>query len=766
MKRTILPAILLTAFVIQWSAAAGSVVSAASAGNTVDRPSVMQAQDLAHRNATIDLAPAAPAATVRSAAAAPRASTHSGGLQREVLGFATYWELASGNLSDVQWDKVGTVSYFGLTLNASGGFDNDGGMTGWNSSALTSMIGSARAQGDRVVVTIKSFSDASINPVVSNSAVGQTAIGNIIAAVRSKGLDGVNIDFEGSTSSGYPNIQTDFTNWVKALSQQLRSSIPGAYLTLDAYSGSASWDGGFMRIDTLAPYVDAFFIMAYDMTAPSDLPNAPLAGPYTYTDTTSVDQYLAKVGGDGSKVILGVPYYGYKFSTSSNAFNAPVTGGQATPAYSDILADIQCASGSPDNLVRNWDSASSTPWLAWYSPASGDPCAGNRGSWRETYYDDAASLGAKYDLVNQRNIRGVGMWALGYDHGSTDLWQAIGQRFTGVRWAGWASLGGAASGRVTVAANADGRLEAFARDSNGVISHTWQTAPSGGWSPWSPLGGGLIGDPQVATNSDGRLEVFAVGTDNQLWHVWQAHPGAGWSSSWYALGGSLAGRPAVRANRDGRLEAFARGTDGAVWHSWQQAPSSGWAGVYSLGGTAAADPAVAINGDGRLEVFSEGSDTAIWHAWQARPGAGWTQWYSLGGTFAGPPEVGRNQDGRLEVFARGTNKRIWHAPQQAPGAGWYAFGSMAGADVTADPTVARNADGRLELFSANVAGGVVHAWQMAPNSDWVPWADLGTLVAAAPVGAGSNADGRLELVTRTADGAVWHNWQLVPNGGW
>lgn len=732
----------------------------------IERPSILQAQDLAHRNDHLNLPPAA--ASPRTSAPAPLAATRTGynaaGLQREVLGFATYWELASGNLSDVQWDKVSTVTYFGLTLNGGGGFDNDAGMTGWNSADLTSMIVAARAQGDKVVVTIKSFSDASINPVVTNPAIAQAAINNIINAVRARGLDGVNIDFEGTTSPSYPNIQTDFTNWVASLTQQMHTSVPGSFVTLDSYSGSASWDGGFMRIDTLAPHVDAFFIMAYDMTAPNDLPNAPLAGPYTYTDTTSVDQYLAKVGGNGAKVILGVPYYGYKFSTSSPDFNAPVTGGQGTPAYSDVQSDIQCASGAPDNLAYHWDGPSSTPWLSWFSPSSADPCGGNHGSWRETYYDDARSLGAKYDLVNQRNIRGVGMWALGYDHGYGELWQAIAQHFGGARWADWWRLGGASPGHTALGTNADGRLEAFMRGTDGAIWHAWQIAPNNGWTTWYSLGGNFTGDPQLATNSDGRLEAAAVGTDGRLWHSWQVAPNNGWTA-WYAMGGALAGMPAIASNRDGRLEVFVRGTDNVVWHAWQVAPNNGWTQLYPMGGATASDPAVATNPDGRLEVFARGPDNAAWHSWQVAAGSGWTQWYSLGGILSGTPAAAANADGRLEVFALGTDGALWHIWQIAAGTGWNQFGSLGGT-LASGPSIGRNADGRLEVFALDASGHVGHIWQLAPSSGWVPWSTLGTFVAGSIPGVGANADGRLELFARASDNAVWHNWQTILNGGW
>ncbi|GAA2320538.1 hypothetical protein GCM10010149_86780 [Nonomuraea roseoviolacea subsp. roseoviolacea] len=43
---------------------------------------------------------------------------------------------------------------------------------------------------------------------------------------------------------------------------------------------------------------------------------------------------------------------------------------------------------------------------------------------------------------------------------------------------------------MTVARNADGRLEVFAVNGNGVIPlHVWQVQSDGGWSDWQGLGG-------------------------------------------------------------------------------------------------------------------------------------------------------------------------------------------------------------------------------------------------------------------------------------
>jgi hypothetical protein len=47
------------------------------------------------------------------------------------------------------------------------------------------------------------------------------------------------------------------------------------------------------------------------------------------------------------------------------------------------------------------------------------------------YWDDIASLGRKYDLVNSMGLRGVGIFALQYGGGAPELWQELQQKFVG-----------------------------------------------------------------------------------------------------------------------------------------------------------------------------------------------------------------------------------------------------------------------------------------------------------------------------------------------
>jgi len=344
---------------------------------------------------------------------------------REVFAFAPYWQLP--NNADWDYSLLSTVAYFGLDVNADGSFDQSGGnrgWQGWNSQELVEMINRAHVAGARVVVVIKAFDSGTINAIVTSAAATRRAIDGTIAAIAVRQLDGVNVDFEGS-STGFPDVQRGFTNFMTRLAAEVHARWPDAFVTADTYGGSASWDGGIFNISALGSVTDGLFVMAYDMGLSNDpgraLPNAPLDG-WTYNVRTTVAQYLART--QPSKVILGVPYYGYKWSTTTNAPYAAVTSKPMGAPYAQILEDFTCA-----RATRLWDLTAQSPWTWWWSPASGDPCGANHNSWRELYYDDAASLALKYDLVNANGLLGTGMWALGYDGNSRDLWQVLADKF-------------------------------------------------------------------------------------------------------------------------------------------------------------------------------------------------------------------------------------------------------------------------------------------------------------------------------------------------
>jgi hypothetical protein len=311
--------------------------------------------------------------------------------------------------------------------------------------------------------------------------------------------------------------------------------------------------------------------------------------------------------------------------------------------------------------------------------------------------------------------------------------------------------------------NQDGRLEAFARWTDGSARHDWQKTPGQSWAGWSDLGGKLT-NPVALRNKDGRLEVFARGTGNAVWHAWQTKAGEAWSD-WASLGGDAAGAVAAAVNQDGRVEVFVRWSDNTLRHIWQTTAGGSWSTWASLDGELTHDPVVARNTDGRLEVFARGSGTTLLHNWETTPNGfdGWNGWSSMGGDLTSNVAVGQNQDGRLELFAPGSDGGLSHAWQVTAGGHWSDWASLGG-KTEGDASVGKNQDGRLEVFVGGKHGTLQHAWQIKGGA-WSDWATLGDGVTGDPAVA-LNQDGRLEVFIRSSKGALLHDWQTKPGTSW
>jgi hypothetical protein len=167
------------------------------------------------------------------------------------------------------------------------------------------------------------------------------------------------------------------------------------------------------------------------------------------------------------------------------------------------------------------------------------------------------------------------------------------QRSPGTHWSpGWTGLGGFLDSAPVVATNQDGRLELFAGGEAGTYArHVWQVAPNGSWSNWALVNDRLVtsaaNEPyEAGPNADGRLEVFSIDRNGvPVRHTWQTCPGCGFLNQWPNIGGSDLAILSIELARhaDGRLELFAEPASGSgIVHAWQTRPNGSWSGWAEL----------------------------------------------------------------------------------------------------------------------------------------------------------------------------------------
>ena len=574
--------------------------------------------------------------------------------QREVFGFALASSLADPTVGYPSWDfsLLSTVAFFGLHINSDGTIAQDAGWTTWNSTQLTTLVSTAHAAGTRVVLTIVLQDFATGTPTMcSGLANASTTVAATVAEVKAKGVDGVNVDYEGLNGA----CGTSDPNWARhtytSFVTSLRSSLGSAsYLSADTYAGAAADPVGFFDIAGLAPVVDSFFVMAYDLeynnysrppTGCSSFclgPTAPLGG-YYYNDTTTASQYVSVAG--NTKVILGVPYYGRKACVSSGSANQYPSSSVEADTYLDATGEATAAGVQPGSYVAHRDANDPTGqerWDTWFNTTLN--CT------RELYWDDAYSLGLKYDLVNSDALRGVGIWNLNYGGSAPELWAELRSHFA----TAWTPLGGRLQYGADDASWGSGRIDAFGVGLDGAVWHRDFNGTA--WQPWESVGGKATSEPGSVSPSAGRVDMFVRGADGALWHRWWS--GSAWSS-WEGLGGRLGSGPDAASWASNRLDVFAQGTDGALWH--RAFDGTTWLPWESIGGKLISGPGVVSWGTGRIDVFAAGTDGALWH--RDFNGTGWEAWESLGGRLASAPDAASCASGHMAVFVAGPDGSVW-----------------------------------------------------------------------------------------------------------
>jgi hypothetical protein len=343
----------------------------------------------------VDL-PAATAAPVAAPAALISAPPLAA---REDFAFAPYWTLPEASSFDLS--GLSTLAYFSIGVNPNGTVAESGpGWNGYQSQALASLITRAHAAGERVVLTVNDFGQSSLDQLTSSPSAPSTLAAALIPLLQAKSLDGVNFDFEGAGSAD----QAGLTNLIATVSGALRAADPHWQITMDTYASSAGDSNGFYNIPALAPSVDAFFVMAYELNLQGSPSATSQLTSGQFSDLQTLTQYTAAV--PASKVILGTPFFGIDWPTNNGTLGASSTGGGTD------IADSQVQSGSDPQY---WDPVTETGWTSYQ--------VGNQ--WHESYFESVYGLYDVAQLANHYGVRGVGIWALGMEDDGSQMIAAL-----------------------------------------------------------------------------------------------------------------------------------------------------------------------------------------------------------------------------------------------------------------------------------------------------------------------------------------------------
>ena len=265
------------------------------------------------------------------------------------------------------------------------------------SAAVARDLSRLRATGLRIVPTIANITKGkwSYQPVarmLHSPALSGEQVAAIVALVVSHNYAGIDIDYE--------NLQAGDRQVFTAFVTHLAAALHAKNKILSVALFAKATDAGYAPRNVAQDYaaigrvVDQVRLMAYDYHWAGSA-----AGPVAPVGWISSVLRYAKTQMPASKIVIGVPLYGYNWSEGQGSGLSWLQASQLAARY---------------HATVRYDTTAQAPWFS-YTDSSGH--------MHTVWFENAASSRAKFALAHQAGIAGVYLWMFG--SADTGTWRAL-----------------------------------------------------------------------------------------------------------------------------------------------------------------------------------------------------------------------------------------------------------------------------------------------------------------------------------------------------
>jgi spore germination protein len=270
------------------------------------------------------------------------------------------------------------------------------------------LIAAAEKGGTRLQPTFTLFDAKEFERIFSNQSQRKLLQADMLALIDQTDSSGLQLDFEifsavsGTSSDG-------FRLFLKSIKHELANREKALSLFVLAEDSAGLYDSESL----LSP--DYIVIQGYDAHWKGSRnagPVAQLRGNMADSWESSLQYYLS-LGVPRNKILMSVPYFGYEWPTVSDAAGVLTRGTGSEISYAPL----------PINLVSEIK-ASAMARIKQYGarrdPATGSPyyVFKDGTGWFQGWFEDDASLSAKFEFVKKQRLAGVAVFPLGYDDGN------------------------------------------------------------------------------------------------------------------------------------------------------------------------------------------------------------------------------------------------------------------------------------------------------------------------------------------------------------
>ncbi|UCC25981.1 MAG: hypothetical protein JSU98_02555 [Gemmatimonadales bacterium] len=327
-----------------------------------------------------------------------------------LAGYHPYW--AGDAWREYPSDHLRQLFFFELELAPDG---SPGDLHGWPHE-WDPLVAHHVSRGVQVVPTVTLHGSGAFAQLFSDPLAVDRAVEGLLDLLRdSPEIRGLHLDVE--VFEPVPREARDgYTAFAAGLRAGMQAMDPGLGLSIftlafddaDAYNERA-----------LAAIADFLVVQGYDLHDRTDTragPVAALRGWGRLNWETVVARYDA-LGIHRSRLVMGVPLYGYQWPTETELPGSPTRGeGVAAP----LAAPVSVLPNSP----RAWREAARHGTQR--DPESGIPYYVFRdagGGWVQGWFEDRQSLREKLEFVRAHGLAGVALFPLAY--ATADVWRDV-----------------------------------------------------------------------------------------------------------------------------------------------------------------------------------------------------------------------------------------------------------------------------------------------------------------------------------------------------
>jgi spore germination protein YaaH len=322
-----------------------------------------------------------------------------GGTPRHTLVVASmpYWNISHGTAAVLGHENdVSEVSPWMYGLGSSGRIDTQ--YPPGQSATVAAEIRRLRAAGKLIVPSIANitggrWSYAAVGRMLHSPALMTSQVNAIVSLVQRNDYAGIDLDYENL----HAGDRQAFTTFVTRLAGALHARGKVLSVAVFAKTTNAGTDPRNLAQDyaAIGRAADQVRLMAYDYHWQTSPP-----GPVAPVSWVRAVLRYATTQIPASKIILGVPLYGYDWVGHHGTGISWLQALRLSRQY---------------HATAHYDQASQTPWFSYQDPA---------GHQHTVWFENAASSRAKFGAAQGAQIGGVYLWMYGYEDGGT--WSALG----------------------------------------------------------------------------------------------------------------------------------------------------------------------------------------------------------------------------------------------------------------------------------------------------------------------------------------------------